>query len=386
MKISATSFARHIFGTAEQSVKSLSYLKLKVIQDISYSISTFVEEFTYASGYIVPDLFAKRKFFASNVFGVFKGRGFLRNSVVYRVAAVLVVVYIFATQFAGAPNYDATYDGVMPPKGPDGPVSIRKDRNGKVGEGGYGSKMVAVAAAAIEDELSRGWCPAETFFTPSSLRIDTCAFQLGKHQMLADSIEAYKQEKIGFRGTPNDYDPDLEKASGNANFDPHVWIWFYGTTSYLSMAAENLRDYNNSLVKGDSGMNADLNKFARLIELFYEETEGESSVLSRVESNDFVLVGASRAAFTHAKGVFSMTCELLKAFEVDAFKVLNDINAWEAFDAAKVDTCRVGRVATPVVSFVGDIGLELEQLKGAAQTSHARLSALSRALTNSGHY
>jgi hypothetical protein len=103
MKISATSFARHIFGTAEQSVKSLSYLKLKVIQDISYSISTFVEEFTYASGYIVPDLFAKRKFFASNVFGVFKGRGFLRNSVVYRVAAVLVVVYILATQLARAP-------------------------------------------------------------------------------------------------------------------------------------------------------------------------------------------------------------------------------------------------------------------------------------------
>jgi hypothetical protein len=386
VNISATSFAQRILDAAKESVKSLSHLKLTVIQDISYTIDNFVEKFTYDRRNIVTDLFAKRKYFALNVFDFFKWRGILRRSAVYKAAALLVAVYIFATQFAGPPNYYATYDRVMPPKGPYGPVSIRKDRNDKIGEGGYGSKIVAIAAAAIEDELSRGWCPAETFLTPSSLRIDTCAFQLGKHQMLADTIEAYKQEKIGFRGTPNDYDPDLMEATGNVNFDPHVWIWFYGTTSYLKVAVENLRDYNNSLVKGGSGMNADLNKLARLIELFYEETEGESSVLSRVESNDFVLVGASRAAFTHAKGVFAMTCEFLKAFEVDGFKVLNDINAWEAFDAAKADTCRVGRVDTPVVSFVGDIGLQFEQLKGATQTSHARLSALSRALSSSGHY
>ncbi|MGA8169990.1 MAG: hypothetical protein WB816_04025 [Methylocystis sp.] len=386
MKISAAGFARYILGAAKESVKILSHLKLKIVQDISYSVSNFIERFTYASGFVVPDLFAKRKFFASSVFELFKGRGRLKYSVVVRAAIALAAIYTFATQFTGAPNYYANYDLVLPPKGPDGPVAIRKDRDDKVGEGGYGSKIIAVAAAAIEDELSRGWCPSETFLTPSSLRIDTCAFQLGKHQMLADSIEAYKQEKIGFQGTPNDYDPDLMKATGNVNFDPNVWIWFYGTTNYLSMAVQNLRDYNNSLVSGASGMNADLNKVARLIELFYEETEGESSVLSRVESNDFALIGASRAAFTHAKGVFSMTCELLKALEVDAFKALNDINVWEAFDAAKADTCRVERVTTPVVSFVGDIGLQLAELKGAAQISHARLSALSRALTNSGHY
>ena len=386
MKISATSFALRILDAARELIKSLSHLRLTLIQDVRYSIDNFVEKFTYDRGGIVPDLVAKRKSFMSNVLDFLKSRGILKRSVVYKAVALLVAVYIFATQFAGPPNYYATYDRAIPPKGPYGPVSIRKDRNDRVGDRGYGSKIVAVAAAAIEDELARGWCPAETFLTPSSLRIDTCAFQLGKHQLLADAIEAYKQEKIGFKGTPNDYDPDLMKATGNVNFDPHVWIWFFGTTSYLSVAVENLRDYNNSLVKGESGMNADLNKLARLIELFYEETEGESSVLSRVESNDFVLVGASRAAFTHAKGVFAMTCEFLKAFEVDGFKVINDINAWEAFDAAKADTCRVGRVETPVISIVGDIGLQLEQLKGATQTSHARLSALSRALTSSGHY
>ncbi len=386
MKSAATSIARHIFGAADELVKNFARLMLKLIQDISYTITDFLERFTYARRYIVLDLFAKRKFYGSTVFDLFKGSHFFKRSIVAKSAIALAVVYTLATQFTGAPNYEATYDGILPTKGPVGPVSIRKDRNDKVGEKGYGSKIIAVAAAAIEDELSRGWCPSETFFTPSSLRTDTCAFQLGKHQMLADSIEAYKQEKIGFQGTPNDYDPDLMKATGNVNFDPHVWIWFYGTTNYLRTAVENLTDYNNSLVKGGSGMNADLNKFARLIELFYEETEGESSVLSRVESNDFVLIGASRAAFTHAKGVFAMTCELLKAFEVDAFKVINDINVWEAFDAAKADTCRVKHVNTPVVSFVGDIGLQLEQLKGAAQTSHARLSTLSRALANSGHY
>ena len=386
MKISATSFALRILDAVKELIKSLSQFRMTIVQDINYSIDNFIERFTYDRKSVTPRLSAKRNSFMSNVFDFLKRHGVLTRSVVYKAAAFLVAAYLLATQFAGPPNYYATYDGAMPPKGPYGPVSIRKDRNDRVGEGGYGSKIVAVAAAAIEDELARGWCPAETFFTPSSLRINTCAFQLGKHQVLADAIEAYKQEKIGFRGTPNDYDPDLMTATGNVNFDPHVWIWFFGTTSYLSVAVENLKDYNNSLVKGESGMNADLNKLARLIELFYEETEGEASVLSRVESNDFVLVGSSRAAFTHAKGVFAMTCEFLKAFEVDGFKVLTDINAWEAFDAARADTCRVGRVETPVVSFVGDIGLQLEQLKGATQTSHARLSSLSRALATSGHY
>jgi hypothetical protein len=91
------------------------------------------------------------------------------------VAALLVAAYALATQFTGAPNYDATYDGVMPPKGAHGPVTIRKDRN-DVGVIGYGSKIVAVAAAAIEDELSRGWCPSASFLRPSSIRTDTCAF------------------------------------------------------------------------------------------------------------------------------------------------------------------------------------------------------------------
>ena len=117
MNISATSFAQRILDAAKESVKSLSHLKLTVIQDISYTIDNFVEKFTYDRRNIVTDLFANRKSFALNVFDFFKWRGILRRSAVYKAAALLVAVYIFATQFAGPPNYYATYDRVMPPKG-----------------------------------------------------------------------------------------------------------------------------------------------------------------------------------------------------------------------------------------------------------------------------
>jgi hypothetical protein len=295
------------------------------------------------------------------------------------LGAALVAAYALATQFTGAPNYDATYDGVMPPKGPYGPVTIRKNRD-DIGVSGYGSKIVAVAAAAIEDELSRGWCPSESFLTPSSLRTDTCAFQLGKHQVLADSIQAFKQQKIGFKGAPNSYAPDLVKASGNINFDPDVRVWFLGTRRYFSDAVDNLRAYNTDLVKGNTGFNADLYRLDQLMEVFVEETEGEESNLSRLEVNDFVLIGSTRADFDHGKGVFAMVCELIKAFEVDAFKVINDRNAWESFDIAKAETCKISQLRTPVFSIVGNIAIYLQELKGAAQISHARLSTARNAL------
>jgi hypothetical protein len=75
------------------------------------------------------------------------------------LGAALVAAYALATQFTGAPNYDATYDGVMPPKGAYGPDTIRKDRN-DIGVSGYGSKIVAVAAAAIEDPIWSKEIPA----------------------------------------------------------------------------------------------------------------------------------------------------------------------------------------------------------------------------------
>jgi hypothetical protein len=246
-------------------------------------------------------------------------------------------------------------------------VGIRKDRN-DVGVSGYGSKIVAVAAAAIEDELSRGWCPSESIITPSILRTDTCAFQLGKHQILADSIQAFKQQKIGFKGTPNDYAPDLVHASGNINFNPDVWGWFYGTNHYFSSAVDNLRAYNADLVKGKTGMNADLYKLDQLMEVFVQETQDEASNLSGLQGDTFILIGSNRAAFTHGKGVFAMVCELMKAFEVDAFKVISDRNAWDSFDIAKADTCRVPQVGTPVLSIVGNIGIDLQELKGAAHS------------------
>jgi hypothetical protein len=296
----------------------------------------------------------------------------------------LVAAYALATQFTGAPNYAASYEGVMPPKGAYGPVTIRKDRN-DIGVSGYGSKIVAVAAAAIEDELSRGWCPSESFLRPSSLRTDTCAFQLGKHQVLADSIQAFKQQKIGFKGTSNDYAPDLVKASGNINFSPDVWVWFYGTNRYFSDAVDNLRAYNADLVKGKTGFNADLYKLDQLMEVFVEETEGEASNLSELEVNNIVLIGSSRAAFAHAKGVFAMVCELMKAFEVDAFKVINDRNAWDSFDIAKAETCKISQVRTPFLSIVGNIGSDLQELKGAAQIAHARLTTAHNALAAPNH-
>jgi len=300
------------------------------------------------------------------------------------LVAALVAAYVLATQFTGAPNYYATYDGVMPPKGPYGPVTIRQGRTG-TGVSGYGSKIVAVFAAAIEDELSRGWCPSESFLTPSSLRTDTCAFQLGKYQVLADSIQSFRQQKIGYKGSSNDYAPNLVEASRNINFSPYVWIWFYGTNHYFSNSVYNLKAYNADLVKGKTGFNADLYRLDRLMQVFVEETEGEESNLSELEVNNFVLIGSSRAAFDHGKGVFAMVCELVKAFEVDAFKVLNDRNAWEFFDIAKAETCKIPQIPTPVFSIVGDIGAYLQELKGAAQISHAKLSSARNALAASSH-
>jgi hypothetical protein len=300
------------------------------------------------------------------------------------LVATLVAAYVLATQFTGAPNYDATYDNVMPPKGPDGPVTIRKDRN-DIGVPGYGSKIVAVAAAAIEDELSRGWCPSESFLTPSSLRTDTCGFQLGKYQVLADSIEAFKQQKIGFKGTPDNYAPDLIKASGNINFSPDVWIWFYGTNRYFRDAIKNLRAYNADLVIGKTGFNPDLYKLDQLMEVFVEETDGKASNLTDLETNDYILIGSTRAAFTHAKGAFSMVCELMKAFQTDAFKVINDRNAWDSFELAKTETCKLSQLRTPFISIIANIGSDLQELKGAAQIAHSRLSTARNALAATNH-
>jgi len=309
---------------------------------------------------------------------------FSRTNVITLLIVASVAVYASATQFTGAPNYNAIYNDVLPPKGAFGPVTIRRNRNDQ-GQSGYGSKMIAVSAAAIEDELSRGWCPSETILTPSSLRTDTCAFQLGKHQVLADSLQVFKQQKIGYKGTANNYAPDLVIASGNLNFSPDIWGWFYDTTRYLRNAVKELRAYNTDLVEGKTGFNADLYKLNDLLEVFVDETEGEASILNELEVNDFILVGSSRAAFAHARGVFAMTCELAKAFEVDAFKVINDRNAWDFIDVAKTETCRAARVPTPFISPVGIIGNNFQDLKGAAEISHARLSAARYALVASNH-
>ncbi len=339
-----------------------SRLSRKEKEDVA--LDSFASDKSRSSGN--PSVFAK--------FGLSKGAALL--------VAALVTAYVLATQFTGAPNYDATYDGVMPPKGPDGPVTIRKDRD-DAGVSGYGSKIVAVTAAAIEDELSRGWCPSESFLTPSSLRTDTCAFQLGKYQVLADSIQAFKQQKIGFKGTPNNYAPDLMKASGNINFGPDVWGLLYGTKHYFSNAVKNLKSFNTDLVAGKTGMNADVYKLDQLMAVFVQETEGEASNLSGLESSDFVLIGSSRAGFSHGKGVFAMVCELIKAFEVDAYRDITDRNAWESFDIAKESTCKVSQVHTPVFSLVGNISINLQELKGAAQIAHARLSTARAALSAS---
>jgi hypothetical protein len=112
------------------------------------------------------------------------------------------------------------------------------------------------------------------------------------------------------------------------------------------------------------------------MDVFVQETQDEASNLSGIQGNTFILIGSTRAAFTHGKGVFAMVCELLKAFEVDAFKVINDRNAWDFFDIARADTCQVSQVGTPVLSLVGNIGVDLQELKGAAQIAHARLGCL----------
>ena len=94
-----------------------SRLSRKEKEDVA--LDSFASDKSRSSGN--PSVFAK--------FGLSKGAALL--------VAALVTAYVLATQFTSAPNYDATYDGVMPPKGPDGPVTIRKDRD-DAGVSGYG--------------------------------------------------------------------------------------------------------------------------------------------------------------------------------------------------------------------------------------------------------
>lgn len=277
-----------------------------------------------------------------------------------------------AAQIVAAPNYDAAYDDVTPPKGAYGPVTIRKDKFDK-GASAYGSKIVAVAAAAIEDELARGWCPAANLLSPSGLRIDTCAFQLGKLEILANTIQVFKQQKIGFKGTPSQYAPDLVKASGDINFRPDVWGWLYGTKRYFAEAVAHLRAYNADLVKGEAGLNLDAHKLDQLMEALAQDVADEADGLSGLKGGDFVLIGSNRAAFAHAKGVLAMTCELMKALEVDSFQIIDDRDAWRFFDHAKADACRASQIATPFFSIEGGLGVTMQELKSAAQASHASL-------------
>jgi hypothetical protein len=177
----------------------------------------------------------------------------------------------------------------------------------------------------------------------------------------------------------------LIKASGNINFSPDVWIWFYGTNRYFSDAVKNLRAYNADLVAGKTGFNPDLYKLDQLMEVFVEETDGEASNLAELTTNDYILIGPARAAFTHAKGVFAMVCELMKAFQIDAFKIISDRNAWDSLDLAKSETCKVTQLRTPFISIIANIGSDLQELKGAAQIAHSRLSTARNALAASNH-
>lgn len=397
MKGSAIGFIENISDAVRRFLHGVSHTS-RAMKDASFSLADvrrFLQGVGYSTGVsarraapkwenkqVLMDFYEPNESRVSRLVSYFAKFSFSKGAA--WLIAALIVAYILATQFTGAPNYRAAYDDSLPPKGPFGPVTIRKDKY-DVGASGYGSKLVAVAAAAIEDELSRGWCPSESIFAPSSLRTDTCAFQLGKHQILADTIQAFKQQKIGYKGSPNDYAPDLVKASGNINFSANVWGVFYGSTSYFAEAVDNLRDYNSDLVEGKTGMNADLYKLDQLIEVFVEETEAEASALAELQGNDFLLIGSNRAAFAHAKGVFATVCELMKAFETDAFKVISDRNAWDSFDIAKSETCKASQINTPFFSLVGNIGINLQELKGGAQIAHARLSTARNALAAPSH-
>ena len=285
------------------------------------------------------------------------------------VVLLLVCAYGIASQTTNAPNYMATYDAVQPPQG----------------TAGSGSKITAVIAAILQDELSRGWTPAESFLSPSSWRTDTRAFQLGEEAVF--SRMAYTlRESVASQGSLSKIDPDLNAAVEDIQAGPARWLPFLGTDSKYADAIRHFNAYNARLANGAAVFSPRIDNLSEVLKTIIHATGGQTEKLGAIDDNSWFLTGQTRAEFTRTKGVFAASCAILKAVKGDFAEVIERQSAADSFDAATTSVCLVENENTPMFTLY--LRSHLKSLKGAGAEAVAKLqnaeTALASASRNSG--
>ena len=251
------------------------------------------------------------------------------------LAAIFAVgLYFAAGQITNPPNYDATYDAVNAPQGSHG----------------SGSKTIAVISASIRDELDRGWCPSQSFLTPSSIRTDTCAYQHGLEAIFSRITYTFKEE-IASQGSLSKIDSDLNEAVQDIQAGPDRWTPFLGTDSKYQAALTHLDAYNNRLANGDAEFSARIDNLNDVMKTLIHATGSQIEKLRSVDTGGGFLVGQSRADFVATKGNFRETCEILKAMKQDFGDVISKQSADESFNAATQSVCAVTKENTPLFTF-----------------------------------
>jgi len=270
------------------------------------------------------------------------------------VLAGLIIAYVLIGQWTGAPHYDARFDEVVLPTGPKGPAS----------------KVAAVTAAMLRDDVDRGWCPSESFLTPASWRTDTCAFQLGQEKIISRTTFTLRED-VATLGSLNDIDKDLDIAVERIQAGPRMWGFLYNTVGNYGIAADALDRFNTRLVQGQAGYYPRIDNLGELLKTIIRATGGQVEVLKAIDSHAWFMTGDTRAEFVRTRGEFAAACEILKAVQIDFDGVIDKQSVKPSMDAAVDAVCAVNDTKTPLMSWY--IDSHIASLSGNGATAVAKL-------------
>ena len=122
------------------------------------------------------------------------------------------------------------------------------------------SQSVAVAAALIHREVDvNGWVSNDPFFMPGAALDNMPNFQQGILQALR-RFALELQDQIGRSRASSSIDPDLQKAVGQLNYSPTVWLWNLSVSLAPASSSESqyraamraLESYNDRLTHGQA--------------------------------------------------------------------------------------------------------------------------------------
>jgi hypothetical protein len=274
--------------------------------------------------------------------------------VVGLLLGAVFLIYLAMSQLTGGPRYDVHYDSIILPTGEKAPAS----------------KIVAVTAAMLRDGVDHGWCPSESFLTPSAWRTDSCAFQLGQEKIFSRTTFTLRED-IATLGSLNDIDSDLDIAVERIQAGPRMWGVFYNTVGNYEIAAQALDRFNQRLVDGKAGCYPRIDNLGELLKTIIRATGGQVEVLKAIDSHSWFMTGHTRAEFVRTRGEFAAACEILKATQVDFAEVIDKQSVKPSMDAAVDAVCAVNETRTPLMSWYLDS--HLAALSGNGATAVAKL-------------